>query len=55
MYAAVKKYRYVHFPTNPLLLRPIETQMDSAKGFLKYWVTMVKSGRIFYEMGDLLK
>ncbi|KAI4984097.1 hypothetical protein ZWY2020_040950 [Hordeum vulgare] len=41
------------FPDKPVTLRPTETRMGSGKGSLKYWVAVVKQGRILYEMGGV--
>ncbi|VAI45984.1 unnamed protein product [Triticum turgidum subsp. durum] len=41
------------FPDKPVTLRPMETRMGSGKGSPEYWVSVVKPGRILYEMGGL--
>nr|YP_010932366.1 ribosomal protein L16 [Hormidiella parvula]WKT06004.1 ribosomal protein L16 [Hormidiella parvula] len=38
------------FPDKPITMRPAETRMGSGKGSPEYWVTVVKPGRILYEM-----
>lgn len=34
-------------------MRPAETRMGSGKGSPEYWVSVVKPGRILYEMGGV--
>jgi len=41
------------FPDKPVTLRPAETRMGSGKGSPEYWVSVVKPGRILYEMGGI--
>ncbi|KAI3841599.1 hypothetical protein MKX03_015514 [Papaver bracteatum] len=41
------------FPDKPVTLRPTETRMGSGKGSPEYWVSVVKPGRILYEMGGV--
>nr|YP_010039841.1 50S ribosomal protein L16 [Primulina ophiopogoides]QOY46307.1 50S ribosomal protein L16 [Primulina ophiopogoides] len=41
------------FPDKPITLRPAETRMGSGKGSPEYWVAVVKSGRILYEIGGV--
>ena len=41
------------FPDKPVTLRPAETRMGSGKGSPEYWVSVVKPGRILYEMGGV--
>lgn len=50
MCALVEKYGYVY---KPVMVKPLETCMDSDKGSLEYWVAVVKPSRIFYEMGGV--
>nr|UDZ60892.1 50S ribosomal protein L16 [Echinodorus cordifolius]UDZ60893.1 50S ribosomal protein L16 [Echinodorus paniculatus] len=38
------------FPDKPVTLRTAETRMGSGKGSPEYWVSVVKPGRILYEM-----
>nr|QTW90215.1 ribosomal protein L16 [Corydalis saxicola]QTW90397.1 ribosomal protein L16 [Corydalis saxicola]QTW90558.1 ribosomal protein L16 [Corydalis tomentella] len=38
------------FPDKPVTRRPTETRMGSGKGSPEYWVSVVKPGRILYEM-----
>nr|YP_009863955.1 50S ribosomal protein L16 [Corsia dispar]QKE31458.1 50S ribosomal protein L16 [Corsia dispar] len=41
------------FPDKPVTVRPMETRMGSGKGSPEYWVSVVKPGRILYEMGGV--
>lgn len=41
------------FPDKPVTLRPAETRMGSGKGSPEYWVSVVKPGRILYEMSGV--
>lgn len=41
------------FPDKPVTLRPTETRMGSGKGSPEYWVSVVKPGRILYEIGGV--
>ncbi len=38
------------FPDKPITSKPAETRMGKGKGNPEYWVTVVKPGRILYEM-----
>nr|YP_010154024.1 50S ribosomal protein L16 [Corydalis adunca]YP_010475709.1 ribosomal protein L16 [Corydalis stricta]QQW51857.1 50S ribosomal protein L16 [Corydalis adunca]UVH69996.1 ribosomal protein L16 [Corydalis stricta] len=38
------------FPDKPVTIRPTETRMGSGKGSPEYWISVVKPGRILYEM-----
>uniref|UniRef100_UPI0030FE8D9C ribosomal protein L16 n=1 Tax=Dactylicapnos roylei TaxID=3059647 RepID=UPI0030FE8D9C len=38
------------FPDKPVTIRATETRMGSGKGSPEYWVSVVKPGRILYEM-----
>ena len=38
------------FPDRPITFRPPETRMGSGKGSPEFWVTIVKSGNILYEI-----
>lgn len=38
------------FPDKPVTVKPKETRMGSKKGDPAYWVSVVKPGRILYEM-----
>nr|YP_010624062.1 ribosomal protein L16 [Goniothalamus tamirensis]YP_010624101.1 ribosomal protein L16 [Goniothalamus tamirensis]WBF98348.1 ribosomal protein L16 [Goniothalamus tamirensis]WBF98387.1 ribosomal protein L16 [Goniothalamus tamirensis] len=43
------------FPDKPVTVKPMETRMGSGlrKGPPNYWVSVVKRGRILYEMGGV--
>jgi len=41
------------FPDKPITKKPAETRMGSGKGSPEYWVAVVKTGRILFEMGDV--
>nr|YP_009450063.1 ribosomal protein L16 [Burmannia cryptopetala]ANK36260.1 ribosomal protein L16 [Burmannia cryptopetala] len=41
------------FPDKPITVRPTETRMGSGKGSTEYWVSVVKPGRILYEIGGV--
>nr|YP_010290369.1 50S ribosomal protein L16 [Anarthria humilis]ULQ64135.1 50S ribosomal protein L16 [Anarthria humilis] len=41
------------FPDKPVTARSAETRMGSGKGDPKYWVSVVKPGRILYEMSGV--
>ncbi len=38
------------FPDKPITKKPAETRMGKGKGAPEYWVAVVKSGRILYEI-----
>lgn len=38
------------FPDKPITKKPAETRMGKGKGSPEYWVAVVKSGRILYEI-----
>ena len=38
------------FPDKPITIKPAETRMGKGKGNLDHWVSVVKAGRILYEM-----
>nr|YP_009861327.1 ribosomal protein L16 [Stylochaeton bogneri]QIU83018.1 ribosomal protein L16 [Stylochaeton bogneri] len=41
------------FPDKPVTVKKKETRMGSGKGDPQYWVSVVKPGRILYEMGGV--
>nr|ANP26277.1 ribosomal protein L16 [Monotropa uniflora] len=43
------------FPDKPVTVKSKEARMGSGKGSPKYWVAVVKPGRILYEMGGVKK
>ena len=38
------------FPDKPITKKPAETRMGSGKGAPEYWVAVVKTGRVLFEM-----
>jgi large subunit ribosomal protein L16 len=41
------------FPDKPITKKPAETRMGKGKGNPEYWVSVVKPGRVLYEMGGV--
>ena len=41
------------FPDKPITQTPAETRMGSGKGSPEYWVSVVKPGRIMFEIGGV--
>jgi large subunit ribosomal protein L16 len=41
------------FPDHPYTQKPPETRMGKGKGSVEYWVAVVKTGRIMFEVGGL--
>nr|UZP15217.1 ribosomal protein L16 [Ginkgo biloba] len=41
------------YPDKPITMRPAETRMGSGKGSTEYWVSVVRPGRILYEIGGV--
>ncbi len=41
------------FPDKPVTEKPAETRMGSGKGSPEYWVAVVKSGRILFEIAEV--
>lgn len=41
------------FPDKPITMRPAETRMGSGKGNPEFWVSVVKPGRIMFEMNGV--
>jgi len=41
------------FPDKPITRKPAETRMGKGKGALEYWVSVVKPGRILYEIAGV--
>lgn len=41
------------FPDKPITEKPAETRMGSGKGSPEYWVSVVKPGKIMFEMGGI--
>jgi large subunit ribosomal protein L16 len=38
------------FPDKPITVKPAETRMGKGKGNPEYWVTVIKPGRIMFEI-----
>ena len=41
------------FPDKPVTAKPAETRMGSGKGSPEYWVSVVKPGRVLFEMNGV--
>ena len=41
------------FPDKPVTEKPAETRMGSGKGSPEYWVSVVKPGRVMFEMAGV--
>jgi large subunit ribosomal protein L16 len=41
------------FPDKPYTQKPPETRMGKGKGNVEYWVSVVKPGRVLFEVGGL--
>ena len=41
------------FPDKPYTQKPPETRMGKGKGAVEYWVSVVKPGRVMFEVGGL--
>jgi large subunit ribosomal protein L16 len=41
------------FPDKPVTQKPAETRMGKGKGNVEFWVSVVKPGRIMFEVGGL--
>ena len=41
------------FPDKPITAKPLETRMGKGKGSPEYWVSVVKPGRILFEVDGL--
>ena len=41
------------FPDKPITEKPAETRMGSGKGSPEYWVSVVKPGRVMFEMAGV--
>lgn len=41
------------FPDKPVTKKPAETRMGSGKGNPEFWVTVVKPGRVMFEMAGV--
>ncbi len=43
------------FPDKPVTKKPAETRMGSGKGLPEFWVSVVKPGRILFEVGGVTR
>ena len=43
------------FPDKPITAKPAETRMGKGKGSPEYWVSVVKPGRILFEVGGVTR
>ena len=41
------------FPDKPITQKPVETRMGNGKGSPEYWVSVVKPGRVLFEIGGV--
>ena len=41
------------FPDKPITAKPAETRMGSGKGSVEYWVSVVKPGRVLFEIAGV--
>lgn len=41
------------FPDKPVTRRPLGTRMGKGKGAVEYWVSVVKPGRVMFEIGGV--
>jgi len=41
------------FPDKPVTAKPAETRMGSGKGSVEYWVSVVKPGRVMFEIAGV--
>ncbi len=41
------------FPDKPVTTKPAETRMGSGKGTVEYWVSVVKPGRVLFEISGV--
>jgi large subunit ribosomal protein L16 len=41
------------FPDKPVSKKPLETRMGKGKGAPEFWVSVVKAGRIMFEVGGV--
>ncbi|MGN0803701.1 MAG: 50S ribosomal protein L16, partial [Candidatus Faecivicinus sp.] len=41
------------FPDKPVTAKPAETRMGSGKGAPEYWVSVIKPGRVLFEIGGV--
>ena len=41
------------FPDKPITAKPAETRMGSGKGTVEYWVSVVKPGKVMFELAGV--
>ena len=41
------------FPDKPITKKPLEVRMGKGKGAVEYWVSVVKPGKIMFEVGGV--
>jgi len=41
------------FPDKPITKKPAETRMGKGKGAVEYWVSVVKPGRVMFEIAGV--
>ncbi|MFI4847235.1 MAG: 50S ribosomal protein L16 [Candidatus Makana argininalis] len=41
------------FPDKPITKKPLEVRMGKGKGNVEYWVSLIKPGKILYEMNGV--
>lgn len=41
------------FPDKPISQKPAETRMGSGKGAVEYWVSVIKPGRVLFELAGV--
>lgn len=46
----IGKYWICIFPSKPITKKPAEVRMGKGKGSVSYWVSLVKPGKVLYEM-----
>ena len=44
---------WIIFPDKPITAKPAETRMGSGKGAPEYWVSVIKPGRVLFEMAGI--
>jgi len=41
------------FPDKPVTSKPLETRMGSGKGSVDHWISVVKRGKVMFELGGI--
>ncbi|CAL4323932.1 50S ribosomal protein L16 [Buchnera aphidicola] len=49
----IGKLRIRVFPDKPITQKPIEVRMGKGKGNVEYWVSLIKPGKIIYELSGV--